>query len=99
MDIAAREVFLKSSKPLLPFQRGLENPPLELFPPLFVALEGSKLLAVQFNWTSCNVKLDVQNGRGSDGAGGSIAARQRTTRSKIQVGEFKNWRQWQTPAS
>ena len=80
----------------MPLHEGLETPPLELFSPLFVALEGSKLLAVQFNWTSCPVKLDVQNRKGSDGAGGSIAAARRRTTYTVKLGSFKKWRQWQT---
>ena len=67
----------------MPLQGGLETPTLEL-----VALESSRRLDVQSDWTSCPVGL---GSRESDGAGGSIAApaRRRTTHI-VKLGSFKN---------
>ena len=59
LDIAVLEVFLKGLPSHCCLFTALKIPPLDLFAPLVVALEGSKLLAVQFteqavqlNWTS-----------------------------------------------
>ena len=96
LDIAALEVFLKGLHNHCCLFRGALKPPLFSFgSALCVALESSRRLDVQSDWTSCPVGLD---NRESDGAGGSIAARQRTTHT-VKLGSFKKWRQWQTPAS
>ena len=77
---------------------GPRNPTPWAFPPLFVDLEGSRRLGIPCLASPTCQAWQVPLVKESDGAGGSIAARRRTTHT-VKLGSFKKWRQWQTPAS